>query len=106
MLPLQLAENVDEARALEETLAASGSAAVTVGDKSYTLDRGMVSYAISEKTVTVESFLPHVVEPSFGIGRIMTGILEHCFNIRPGVFEFRTFCDVVVSKSWHISHCK
>jgi glycyl-tRNA synthetase len=28
-------------------------------------------------------FTPHVIEPSFGIGRIMTGVFEHCFYVRP-----------------------
>ena len=46
--------------------------------------RDMVSYALSEKTETTQSYIPSVIEPSFGIGRIMTGILEHCFHVRDG----------------------
>jgi glycyl-tRNA synthetase len=82
-------ENVAAAAALEDQLATSGSAVVNVNGKDFTLERGMVSYTLSPKTVTVESFVPHVVEPSFGIGRIMTGILEHCFSVRPGAEERR-----------------
>jgi glycyl-tRNA synthetase len=29
-----------------------------------------------------EKYVPHVVEPSFGIGRIVYMILEHCFKAR------------------------
>jgi glycyl-tRNA synthetase len=30
----------------------------------------------------VESFIPWVIEPAFGIGRIMTAVLEHRFRMR------------------------
>ena len=30
-----------------------------------------------------EEIVPHVIEPSFGIGRIMYTILEHTFRVRP-----------------------
>ena len=32
----------------------------------------------------VEEVVPNVIEPSFGIGRIMYSILEHTFHIREG----------------------
>ncbi len=35
-----------------------------------------------------EKFIPSVIEPSFGLGRIMTTILEHSFQIRD---EKRTY---------------
>jgi glycyl-tRNA synthetase len=31
----------------------------------------------------VEEYIPSVIEPTFGIGRIMYIILEHNFKIRP-----------------------
>lgn len=34
--------------------------------------------------VTVEEIIPNVIEPSFGIGRIMYSIYEHSFHIREG----------------------
>lgn len=34
--------------------------------------------------VTVEEITPNVIEPSFGIGRIMYSIYEHSFHIREG----------------------
>ena len=41
------------------------------------VDKSMVSVRKSEKVVHVEEFVPSVVEPSFGIGRIMYGLFEH-----------------------------
>lgn len=35
-----------------------------------------------ERTVMEEKYVPHVIEPSFGLGRIMYCIFEHCFKIR------------------------
>ena len=32
----------------------------------------------------VEEFVPSVIEPSFGIGRIMYSVFEHRFRVRPG----------------------
>lgn len=37
-----------------------------------------------QKTVHVEEIIPNVIEPSFGIGRIMYAIFEHNFKTREG----------------------
>ena len=34
--------------------------------------------------VAERKYVPNVIEPSFGIGRILTGVLEHSFFIREG----------------------
>lgn len=34
--------------------------------------------------ISVEEFVPSVIEPSFGIGRIMYAIFEHKFRVRKG----------------------
>lgn len=39
---------------------------------------------IIEFKVHIEEFTPSVIEPSFGIGRIMYSILEHTFRQREG----------------------
>lgn len=31
---------------------------------------------------SVREVEPHVIEPSFGIGRIIYSLLEHCFHVR------------------------
>ena len=41
-----------------------------------------------KKNVQEEKYTPSVIEPSFGIGRILYGIFEHCFRMRD---EKRTY---------------
>lgn len=36
-----------------------------------------------EKNVVEEKFIPNVIEPAFGMGRVIACILEHNFKIRP-----------------------
>ena len=43
---------------------------------------------VTQKMVQEEKFVPSVIEPSFGIGRILYSILEHCFRMRD---ESRTY---------------
>ena len=40
----------------------------------------MVTVKRFERVVHVEEFVPSVVEPSFGIGRIMYGLFEHRYT--------------------------
>lgn len=49
-----------------------------------TLERDMVAVKKSSKTLHVEEIIPSVIEPSFGIGRIMYSLLEHRFMMRDG----------------------
>lgn len=44
----------------------------------------MISVKTASKTVHVEEITPSVIEPSFGIGRIMYSLLEHSFRMRDG----------------------
>lgn len=44
----------------------------------------MVEVKQYEKKVYVEEVTPSVIEPSFGIGRIMYAVLEHSFRQREG----------------------
>lgn len=53
-------------------------------DVTVTLNREMISVKKSSKTVHVEEIIPSVIEPSFGIGRIMYSLLEHRFQMRDG----------------------
>lgn len=53
-------------------------------DISVTLNREMVNVKTASKTVHVEEIIPSVIEPSFGIGRIMYALLEHSFKMRDG----------------------
>jgi glycyl-tRNA synthetase len=46
------------------------------------LDSSLIQVVTEEKKLVEEKYIPHVVEPSFGIGRIVYVILEHSFKIR------------------------
>ena len=45
--------------------------------KTYQVTKEMVTIKRYEKVLHVEEFVPSVVEPSFGIGRIMYALFEH-----------------------------
>ena len=49
-----------------------------------TITREMVTIARVHKRLTGRSYTPNVVEPSFGVGRIIYALLEHAFWIREG----------------------
>nr|XP_026689616.1 glycine--tRNA ligase [Ciona intestinalis] len=51
---------------------------------------GMVAVKRTKKTFQVEEFMPSVIEPSFGFGRLLYSTLEHNFKIR-AADEQRTF---------------
>ena len=74
----------EAALALHAELEAAGAASVVVGDKTFALVKGMVTFTAGSRKVFERSFVPNVIEPSFGIGRIITGILEHVFSTREG----------------------
>ncbi|KAM7357301.1 glycine--tRNA ligase isoform 2-T2 [Cochliomyia hominivorax] len=56
----------------------------TAEGASFKLTPDTISVKHSTKTVHVEEIIPSVVEPSFGIGRIMYALLEQNFNCRDG----------------------
>ena len=58
--------------------------------ENVTITKDMVNIKKESKTVHVEKIIPSVVEPSFGIGRIMYSIFEHNFKVREGD-EQRTY---------------
>lgn len=49
---------------------------------SLTLAHTHLVFCSEMKKISEEKYTPHVIEPSFGIGRIITGILEHTFYVR------------------------
>ncbi|XP_052826299.1 glycine--tRNA ligase isoform X1 [Octopus bimaculoides] len=76
--------------ALDAGLKEKGEVPIQVKDEEYILKTEMVNIKSYQKTVHVEEFVPSVIEPSFGIGRIMYSIFEHNFHIREGD-EQRTY---------------
>ncbi|XP_057331330.1 glycine--tRNA ligase [Microplitis mediator] len=76
---------------LEKALDSTGSYEVTLADGSnVSLTKEMVTVKRYQKIVHVEEITPSVIEPSFGIGRIMYAIFEHNFKKRDGD-EMRTY---------------
>lgn len=77
--------DAEQQLALQSGLDSNGSYVLEVdGDLKVTLNKSMVEVKTTKKTMHVEEITPSVIEPSFGIGRIMYSLLEHRFNIRDG----------------------
>ena len=75
-------------RALEETgtfdliLQGDTPSSSSSSSSRYQLTRQMVSFEETRKTIGERPFVPSVIEPSFGIGRILHCIMEHSFVSR------------------------
>merc|ERR1719447_1871295 len=81
--------DLDEITKMEAELE-SGMASLSLGDSTVSLSKDMVAVKRYQKTVHVEEIIPSVIEPSFGIGRIMYALFEHNFKVREGD-EARTY---------------
>jgi glycyl-tRNA synthetase len=62
-------------------------------DGSIELDKSFVQIENRAHTEHIREYTPNVIEPSFGIGRILYSLLEHSFGVRPndeqrGVLSF------------------
>lgn len=78
-----LASDEAAATTFNAKLETDGEAELTVEDgRAFTITKDMLTIKKVEKKISDEKYLPHVIEPSFGIGRILTGVFEHCFSVR------------------------
>merc|ERR1719370_1772340 len=68
----------------------NGEAKLSMETSEVKLTADMLAIKRFEKTEHVEEIIPSVIEPSFGIGRVMYAIFEHNFRVREGD-EQRTF---------------
>ncbi|MES3160734.1 MAG: glycine--tRNA ligase [Halorubrum sp.] len=75
------------------------SVTVEVGDGSeattYTVDADVAGFAVEEVTETGEQITPHVVEPSFGVGRTVQTLLAHAYETDVVDGEERTYLSLV-----------
>jgi len=55
---------------------------ITLGENKVALNYEMVSFEKKTVTINTRTFIPNVIEPSFGVGRIMTVLMEHAFYLR------------------------
>jgi len=72
----------DEAKALQAEVGAAGTKDVEIDGKSFTLKKEHAMFDIKTETRHMESYTPHVIEPSFGIDRVFTAVLEHSYYAR------------------------
>lgn len=47
------------------------------------LDKEVVTFEKQKRLVTTREYIPNVIEPSFGIGRILYSLMEHSYWTRP-----------------------
>lgn len=70
-----------------KALSASGSLALDVpgvGDGKVVVPKELVVVEKRTRTENTREFTPNVIEPSFGIGRILYALMEHCYWSRGG----------------------
>lgn len=83
---LNAPEELDALMSFEESLKTNNEfhleVAVNESMNTFRLVPEMVEVKRYQKVVHVEEFVPNVIEPSFGIGRIMYSIFEHNFRVR------------------------
>ncbi|ABL88071.1 glycyl-tRNA synthetase [Pyrobaculum islandicum DSM 4184] len=60
----------------------------------YVITRDMVFIKIEKRKTDIEKFVPHVVEPSFGLDRILYVVLEHAVAIENGRVYLRLPPDI------------
>jgi len=83
--------NLKEIEDIEGCLKSDSPASLSMpSGETVSLSKDMVSVKRYQKTDHVEEIIPSVIEPSFGIGRVMYAIFEHNFLVREGD-EQRTY---------------
>jgi len=77
--------NEKEAMDMKATLESKGEVEFEVCtlQKTVTIKKNMVSISKEKKKEHQRVFTPSVIEPSFGIGRIIYCLYEHSFYMRP-----------------------
>jgi len=85
--------NEAASQTMSDKLAKDGTCSVTLeGDAgTFALTPADVTIKREQRQVNVEEVVPSVIEPSFGIGRIMFAVFEHNFRARDGADELRQF---------------
>merc|ERR1711974_593061 len=83
----------EDAMAMQAKLDADGKAPLTNCDGEFEITKDMVTFSVVTELVHGRNYTPGVIEPSFGIGRILYAILEHSYYVREadeqrGVFGF------------------
>jgi len=72
-----------EYESLDAALKSDGKKDVEVDGNTFTLTKELVILETKKVKISMNSFTPGVIEPSFGIDRIFASILEHSYYMRP-----------------------
>lgn len=73
---------------LKEEFEKNGCLTLDINSKQITLEKKHLEFEQKIVNVSEEKFVPSVIEPSFGLGRILYCVLEHSFKMRD---EKRTY---------------
>lgn len=65
---------------VKKSIEESGKYTLELDGKSHILTPDLVDFQEVEETVRGEKIFPHVIEPSFGIDRIIYSVLLHCYH--------------------------
>jgi glycyl-tRNA synthetase len=69
--------------ALQKTMESEGKADITTAEgKTFNLTSDMIKFKEGKEKKTGDFVVPHVIEPSFGVGRLLYSIWEQSFYIR------------------------
>ena len=68
-----------------------GTVTVEVGGEAYAVPVEQTGFAVEEVTEAGERVTPHVVEPSFGVGRLVYTVLAHAYRTDEVDGEERTY---------------
>ena len=55
---------------------------IDIDGENIVLDKSEIKMERFEQNIHEEKYYPNVIEPSFGIGRIVYCVMEHCFKVR------------------------
>ncbi len=53
---------------------------IKVNGENYTIPTEKTGFAVREETITGEHVTPHVIEPSFGVGRVLYTVFDHTYR--------------------------
>lgn len=74
----------EDAMCLKSDLDAGKAGKLVVDGNTLEITASMVEIKRQQKRLAGRSFVPSVIEPSFGIGRILYCVFEHCYYTREG----------------------
>lgn len=72
----------EEKESLTQTFEKEKKTTLKLNDSTIELNENLLSFERYTEVQTEEKFIPGVIEPAFGIGRIVYCVMEHCFRIR------------------------